>query len=331
MPKLRISQNEMLSQAIDFMTEILWNSIQKAQKDNPNTFAAIRYTDEEKYDNYRRAQRVWGKMQDAPEEERVAFLQELGVEGSKYKHASNNHNMEDDETYIFFFPAKNKSTLRLCLQSIMETKAEDPEARNKNFFAGAFLLSNDIKEKYTNPHDKASGMGGGDYTVGGKLVHLEELALNTRDFNPDSLITSSITEDIYLQSMYVADSREIDPTRIDTLREYAVNDNFTIIRDFCDFIAVEHGIDFEEKRIELDAKELSKKFKLPLDDVESILGMQETLAHASKDDKKAVRDFYHSTGMGACYDYVCSAGSQKPAAQEDTYAQESDQSDDYTQ
>ena len=330
MAKLRVKQEEMLELAIDFMTDQLWSSIQKAQKANPGTFPVIRYTDEEKYDNYRRAQNVWSKMKEAPEEERVAFLKELGVEGSKYKNASNNHNMEDDETYIFFFPIKSKSNLRLCLQSIMEAKADDPEARDKNFYTGAFMLDNSIRAKYTNPHDKESGMGGGDYTVGGQLVHLEELALNTRDFNPDSLITSSVVEDIYLHSVYVADSREIDPSDVGTLREVAADDDFADVRDFCDYIAAAHGMDFSEKQISLDPKELSKMFKIPVDDIESMIAMQETLANASKADKKEVRDFYHGTGMGECFDYICQAGSKKSTSQ-DSASQEDDYTDDYVQ
>lgn len=250
MSKLRIKQEQIFNLSLDFMTDQVWHAIESARQQNPNTFPCIRYTSENRFEEYRKGQEAWAKMKNASEEDRVSFLRQFGVEGGKYKNASNNHYFDENENYMFLFPTKNRSDVKQCLRAIIETKLQDPEANTKTYNVGAFLLDNKIKAKYTNRGDKESGLGGGDYTVDGELVHLEELALNTRDYDPNSLITKSITTDIYTNLLYFAESRELDISDIETLRIVAEEEHNFELRDFCDYMAASRGISFDSQETE---------------------------------------------------------------------------------
>ncbi len=311
MAKLRVSQKEILSDAIDFMTDQLWSSVEKARAAGKEGFIPLlRYTDEEKYANYLRAYETWPKLQGASPEERSAFLYDLGVSGEKYAKGSNNHAFEQDQNYIFFFPVRSKELLRLCLLSIWESKKDDPEGANKNFFAGTFMLDPEIAKKYINPKDKASGMGGGDYTVGNQLVHLEELALNTQDYDPMMINPSSVIEDVYLRASYIASSRGIAIEAIDDLREIAEEDSIPDLRDFCDYIAAGHGVDLTSDKVVttgkpvLDFKALAKKYGHELIDVSSMEGVAKDFPKSTKEDREAAMAFYEAMGQKACFEEI---------------------------
>lgn len=250
MSKLRIKQGQIFNDALDFMADQVWHAIESAKEQNPKTFPCIRYTSENRFEEYRKGQEAWAKMQNASEEDRISFLRQFGVEGAKYKNASNNHYFDENENYMFLFPTNNRGEVKQCLRAIIETKLQDPEANTKTYNVGAFLLDNKIKAKYTSRGDKESGLGGGDYTVDGELVHLEELALNTRDYDPNSLITKSITTDIYTNLLYFAESRELDMSDIETLRIVAEEEHNFELRDFCDYMAASRGISFDQQETE---------------------------------------------------------------------------------